>query len=91
MQMYFTVLNDFAGVAGMAMNREKTHILMVKIPAKEFAAKYAAKREVYRFLTNDCKVYLSGYETMTIWHMRDLAMNRRKRIPLDAVKNIQIP
>ena len=64
---------------------------MVKIPAKEFAAKFAAKREVYRFLTNDCKVYLSGYETMTIWHMRDLAMNRRKRIPLSAVKHIQIP
>jgi hypothetical protein len=33
----------------------------VKITAKEFAAKYSSKREVYNFLAVDVGVYLPGY------------------------------
>ena len=33
----------------------------VKITAKEFAAKYRSKREVYNFLSVECGVYLPAY------------------------------
>ena len=59
--------------------------------AASFGAKYASKKEVYRFLTNEVRAYLSGYETMTVWHMRDLCSKQRRRIHLDEVKHIIIP
>ena len=46
---------------------------------------------MYRFLTNDVGCYLSGYETMTVWHMRDLCSNKRLRIRGDQVRHIIIP
>ena len=33
----------------------------VKITAKDFAAKYKSKREVYNFLSVDCGIYLPSY------------------------------
>ena len=45
----------------------------MRITAAEFAAKYQSKREVYRFLTAEARVYLPSYETVTVWHLRDLA------------------
>ena len=63
----------------------------VSVDAATFAAKFQSKREVYRFLTHDCSVYLSSYETMTIFHMRDLAAGRRRRIKEVDVKQISIP
>ena len=33
----------------------------VKITAKDFAAKYKSKREVYNFLSVDCGIYLPKY------------------------------
>ena len=47
--------------------------------------------EVYRFLTNDCRVYLPGYETVTVWHMRDIVANKRSKIKCQDVKHIIIP
>ena len=40
---------------------------------KNFAAKFATKGEIYRFLTVEAKVYLPDYKIVTIWHMKDLA------------------
>jgi len=64
---------------------------IVSVDAKAFKAKFQSKGEVYRFLTHDCGVYLSTYETMTVWHMADLAANRRRRIKETDVKVINIP
>ena len=33
----------------------------VRITAKDFAAKYKSKREVYNFLSVDCAIYLPAY------------------------------
>ena len=63
----------------------------VYITSKEFEAKYRDKRECYRFLASDVKVYLDSYETMTIWHLKDLAAGRKKKILSKAIKHIDIP
>ena len=44
----------------------------VKITSKELAAKFSTKREVYSFLTIDCKAYLPDYSTLTIVSARCL-------------------
>ena len=56
-----------------------------------FGAKYASKREIYRFLTSEVGAYLTSYETMTIYHMRDLMSNKRCIIKSKEVKFISIP
>ena len=61
------------------------------VTAKEFEAKYADKVEVYKFLTHDCGVYLSSYDSMTVWHMRDLASGKRRKILGKDVKHIHVP
>ena len=46
---------------------------------------------MYRFLTHDCGAYLSSYETMTIFHLRDLISGQRMRIKAVDVKVITVP
>lgn len=62
-----------------------------KVNAAAFGAKYASKREVYRFLTSDAGVYLSSYQTMTVFHMRDLVAGKRRMIKAVDVKFINVP
>ena len=64
---------------------------MAHITSAEIAAKMQSKREIYRFLETEVKCYLSSYETMTIFHLRDLASSRKLRLKADKVKHIAIP
>ena len=50
-----------------------------KVSAKEFSAKYKSKYEVYRFLTVDCGHYISPYNTVSIYFLRDLAAGIKRR------------
>ena len=61
------------------------------VNADEFASKYQSKTEVWRFLSTECKAYLPTYETVTIFHLRDLAANKRKIINCDDIKHINVP
>ena len=65
--------------------------LTVPVNPASFGAKYQSKREVYRFVTHDCGCYISSYETMTIFHMRNLMAGTRKRIKAVDVKHITVP
>ena len=47
--------------------------------------------EVYRFLSSEVRAYLPGYETVTVWNLRDLAMGVKTIIKCDAVKVIDVP
>ena len=52
----------------------------VKVDAGAFGHKYQSKAEVYKFLSHDCGAYLPSYDTVTIWHLRDLMAGKRMRI-----------
>ena len=65
--------------------------MKVRVTAKEFAAKCKDKREVYHMLSHDMGVYLSSYDTMTIWHMRDLASGTCTRIKGTDVCHLNVP
>ena len=63
----------------------------VNISAKEFNAKYSEKPEVYKFLAHDCGVYLPHYESVTIWHLKDLVSGARSRILGKDVQHMNVP
>ena len=63
----------------------------VRITAKNFAAKMRNKQEVYHFLTHEAGAYLSSYDTMTVWHMKDLVSGKRRRIKGTDVKHLNVP
>ena len=58
------------------------------VTAAEFAAKYRSKQEVFRFLSFEVGAYLPSYDSVTIWHLKDLAAGRRKIIKAASVKTI---
>ena len=48
------------------------------LSAKDFAAKYQSKREVYLFFTLNCQAYLPRYENITIYFLKDIAMGLKR-------------
>ena len=52
----------------------------VQMTAKEFGAKTRSKREIYRFLQSEVLAYLGEYQTMTVWHLRDIVAGDRQLI-----------
>ena len=58
----------------------------VTVDSKAFGAKFTSKTECYRFLTHDVGAFLASYQSMTIWHMRDLISGERKRVDAKSVK-----
>ena len=63
----------------------------VKMPASVIGAKMKSKNEVYRFLASEVRAYLSSYETMTVYHLRDLFSGQKKLILAEEVKHISVP
>jgi hypothetical protein len=63
----------------------------VRITAKDFASKMRNKQEVYHFLTHEVGAYLPSYDTVTVWHMRDLVSGKRLRIKAKEIKHLNVP
>ena len=63
----------------------------MRITAKDFASKMRNKQEVYHFLTHEVGAYLPSYDTVTVWHMRDLVSGKRLRIKAKEIKHLNVP
>ena len=71
------------------------------IDVNTFAAKYRSKREVYTFLTIDGNAYLSAFDTLTVYFLRDLVAGKKKCkwcllltsavVSADSVRYVQVP
>ena len=48
-----------------------------KVLTQAFQAKFSNKKEVFRFLSRDCKVYLPHVDSISIWFMRDIVQGKR--------------
>ena len=64
---------------------------MAAVNAASFGAKYSSKREVYRFLVSEVAIYLPPYESVTVFHMRDIVGGKRRMIKQADVRVIQVP
>ena len=49
-----------------------------KIAAKDFAAKYSNKYEVYQFLTLKVQAFLPACKTISSYFMKDIVAGRKK-------------
>ena len=58
------------------------------VTTAEFNSKYRSKNEVYRFLAFECGIYLPSYNSVSIFHLRDIAAGKRKYIKATEVKTI---
>ena len=50
----------------------------VQVLANEFASKYSSKREVYQFLAGKVRAYLAGYDSVSIYFLRSIAIGEKK-------------
>jgi hypothetical protein len=46
--------------------------------ASSFGAKFSSKGEIWRFLATEAGIYLPSYDTVTIWHLKDIAAGTKK-------------
>jgi hypothetical protein len=46
--------------------------------ANEFSSKYSSKREVYQFLAGQVRAYLAGYDCVSIYFLRSIAIGEKK-------------
>ena len=49
-----------------------------EVAAQNFSAKFASKGEIWRFLATEASIYLPPYQTVTIWHLKDLASGEKQ-------------
>ena len=61
--------NQIPGAGGNPVRRQAREFLTVA----ELSAKMSSKVELYRFMATEVKAYLPSYETVTVFHLRDLA------------------
>ena len=52
---------------------------------------YSTTIEIYRFLTGQCRIYLPNYESVTVFHLRDVAIGCKTKIKSENVKIFQVP
>lgn len=58
--------------------QENQQIQTLSVDQKIFSAKCGTKGEVYRFLATEAMVYLPSYDTVTIWHLKELASGKKR-------------
>jgi len=63
----------------------------VRLSIAEFAAKYQTKNEVYNFMTQEVKAYCPPRDTVTAWHLRDMALGSKSYIKGADVKHLAVP
>ena len=64
---------------------------MYSVTAKELAAKYNSKTEIYNFLACDVGVYLPHSDHVTIWFLKDLMNGTKKMIRNTHVRTCHVP
>ena len=62
-----------------------------RIPQAEFAAKFQSKSEAYHFLAVEVGAYCPPKDTITIWHLRDMANNDKGIVQSSEAKHLHVP
>lgn len=52
----------------------------VKVPIKEFTAKYSSKKECYQFCAFELKMYLPPLSCLSIYYLRELVQGKRDHL-----------
>ena len=63
----------------------------VGVNSSEFSHRFSSKEECFWFLATECGIYLDTYETMSIFHLKDVISGARQHIKSKDVKHIHVP
>ena len=63
----------------------------VRVPMATFAQKLSDKKSAYDWLSQDCSLYMPDKDTVTIFHLRDLANGTKGVIKANAIKHLTVP
>ena len=63
----------------------------VAVTSTEFSQRFSSKQEAFRFLASEVGIYLDTYETMSIYHLKDIISGQRSRIKSKDVKFVHVP
>ena len=63
----------------------------VRVPLAEFASKFQSKGETYNLLTLEVGAYCPPKDTVTSWHLRDMAMGAKGIVKADDIKHLYVP
>ena len=63
----------------------------VGVNSSEFSQRFSSKQETFRFLATECGIYLDSYETMSIFHLKDIISGSRQHIKSKDVKFCHVP
>jgi hypothetical protein len=64
---------------------------LVRVPVSQVAAKFSTKKEVFDFLTRECDAYCPDKNTVTIWHLRDMANGSKRFVNASEIKHLYVP
>ena len=75
-------------ISSITNNTAKTKEM---VNAAAFASKFQSKREIWRFLSSEVGAYLASYDTMTIYHLKEIASGSRRMILCTEIKHLNVP
>ena len=67
------------------------HDRKVGVTSSEFSQRFSSKQECFRFLATEVGAYLDAYNTMSIFHLRDIISGNRVLIKSKDIKHIHVP
>ena len=62
-----------------------------RVTAAEVKAKFQNKPETYHFCTHELGLYLPPFDTVTVWHLRDLITSKRTKVKGKDVHYFNVP
>ena len=61
------------------------------VSVKEFSSKFSTKKEVFDFLSHECKFVLPPKDVTNIYYLRQLATGEKKGVQCDEMKHLNVP
>ena len=77
--------------AKMQSKREVRTSSNLRLLFEHESSSYLTFLQIYRFLTSECRAYLPSADTVTVFHLRDVASGKRRMIKCEEVKVFQVP
>ena len=64
---------------------------LVRVPVSVVAAKMESKKEVWDFMTQTVGAYCPDKDTVTVWHLRDMANGNKSYVKAKDIHHLYAP
>ena len=64
---------------------------LTRINIKTFTSKFQTKNELWALMTQEVKAFCPPKDTVTAWHLRDMATGAKGILKCDQLKHLSVP